>query len=153
MLLRLPHLRVVGPGLPSADPARTAAAGYAAAPLLPVRDAGLSSVYTGNIPDSAVRVSSAISWRPDGAAVAIISTIGDQPVQLYDCRTGALLATLASNADNPPHPIAASPFTLDGDQLNPLTVLRWSADGTRLLLLNANLGTITVWIGTDLPSA
>ena len=84
----------------------------------------------------------ALAWRPDGRVLAAFGPrVGaSPPVTLYDSATGHALATLAPVRDAghiaPPH----------------IDVLRWSSDGTRLLLYSQIFGTICLWRLAQLPA-
>jgi hypothetical protein len=59
-------------------------------------------------------------------------------VSLYDCATGRRLATL---------PLPRAPISLLGVQ----AALRWSPDGSRLLLTSAQWGLAVLWGPDQLP--
>ena len=64
-----------------------------------------------------------VAWRPDGKTVATFNLDNDQQVNLYDCATGWLLASISE----PQQPARFSGV---------LSALRWSPDGHHLLLLD-----------------
>jgi WD40 repeat protein len=70
-----------------------------------------------------------VSWRPDGRVLAAYNYYN---VTLYDCQTGRLLRML--NLQDEPAPLLGS-----------TALLRWSPDGTRLLLSSANEGVLNIW--------
>lgn len=84
-----------------------------------------------------------VAWRPDGRVVALDAAANDHSVQLYDCATGRLLASLVpltqNEARNTPH------------EQGEVNVLRWSPDGSKLLLFDTTLGRVTIWSGAALP--
>jgi hypothetical protein len=140
--------RIQPPGLPDASAQRIAELGLTGIPRLPLRDAGLGAVYkrmaTGLVDASSQHF--AIAWRPDGKVLAATPLVlqGDlfggtpsvppQPsvVTLYDCASGRALVTL---------PIPSSRIT---SPLDP-SLLRWSMDGTHLLLSQASSDTLVIW--------
>ncbi len=79
-------------------------------PLLPVHDAALLQI---------ANTSSVVAWRPDGRILAAFSYY--DAVNLYDCVTGRKIAFLPLSLRN--EPLAGS-----------VAMLRWSPDGTHLLL-------------------
>ena len=91
------------------------------APLLTVHDRALLRATFGSL---------AIAWRSDGRVLAATNFTGT--VDLYDCVTGQKLATLFVPVKHPP--ISGSP-----------AVLRWSPDGTHLLLSSAQWGIMNIW--------
>jgi hypothetical protein len=96
-------------------------------PLLPAHDAALLQVAI---------TTSVVAWRPDGRIMAAFNYYG--AVDLYDCVTGRKIATLALAFRD--QPLAGS-----------TALLRWSPDGTRLLLSSAWGGTISLWRPGQLP--
>jgi WD40 repeat protein len=96
-------------------------------PLLPIRDTALLRATLGSL---------AMAWRPDGRVLATTNFTGS--VDLYDCATGQKLATLIPHMNHTP--ISGSP-----------ALLRWSPDGTRLLLSSAQWGIINTWGPGQLP--
>jgi hypothetical protein len=110
------------------------------APWLPVRDAALQAVMDTN-PLEVV-----LAWRPNGAVLAAqAATSNDrngnptQPgVTLYDTASGHVLATLQP----PPQPAGAIPT---------VNTLRWTSDGSALLLLDRFSSSVIVWGSSLLP--
>jgi hypothetical protein len=78
-----------------------------------------------------------VSWRPDGRVVA---TDAAGTVNIYDCNTGQKLAALI-----PQH---LYPLNLDGGTGD---VLRWSPDGSHLLLASTTWG-LSIWGPSQLPN-
>jgi hypothetical protein len=141
--------RIQPPGLPDASAQRIAEFGLTGIPRLPLRDAGLGAVYK-RMATGGVDVSSqhfAVAWRPDGQVLAAtplvlqqnvvgaILNVPPQPraVTLYDCASGRALATL--------------PIPISNSITNPYdpSLLRWSLDGTHLLLEQASSNTLVIW--------
>ncbi len=83
-----------------------------------------------------LRGSPLISWRPDGRVLATYFARG--MVVFYDSRTGQALQTVVLPSDQ--HLLASS-----------LALLRWSPDGSHLLLSNAENGLLTIWGPGQLP--
>lgn len=113
-------------------------------PLLEMRDAALQQV-THAIPHDSADPNARqvnLSWRPDGRVLAAYGLTPGGPtgiaVVLYDTTTGHKLATLL-------------PMANIGTSLSTTTILRWSPNGSHLLLVSAPLGTITLWGPDDLP--
>jgi hypothetical protein len=159
-------LAAAQPSLPASDQL-AAYPGWASAPLLPVRDAGLGQAYAlsqhngvtspllyatapigPNGADSqgtqgATPRGVLVAWRPDGKVVAVDAAFPDHSVKLYDCASGRLLASLVplmqTAARNTPH------------EQGEMNVLRWSPDGTQLALFDTVLGRVTIWSGAALP--
>lgn len=105
---------------------------------LPLRDAGLSAILRTVNPGNQEGL--AVAWRPDGRVVAAYTDRGadgavsaTQPITLYGCASGKAFATL--------HPVAVPLGVLNGQR----KLLRWSPDGTHLLLFDSLLGTPLVW--------
>jgi hypothetical protein len=108
-------------GHPFPDPVILAALHLEHTPLLPVHDTALLRATFGSL---------AIAWRPDGRILAATNFTGS--VDLFDCATGQKLGTLFTPMNRTP--ISGSP-----------ALLRWSPDGTRLLLSSAQWGIVNVW--------
>lgn len=124
------------------------ALGLSAAPVLPIRDAALQAVCDLLGPGELDR-QIAVAWRPDGrmlAAQRVVASLradfapANHIVTLYDSATGHVAATLQPEA--PP-----SGLFFDGPSL-----LRWSPDGSHLLLYDRNLGAIVIWKHDALPA-
>jgi hypothetical protein len=90
-------------------------------PLLPARDKALLKV---------VDTATALAWSPNGHVLA--ADHAGKSVDLYDCRTGDRLASLALHDKG----VASSTAAI---------LLRWSPDGSRLLVSNLVWGMITLW--------
>jgi WD40 repeat protein len=121
----------------------------AQAPVLPVRDSALRAIYQSD------QAGGPVAWRPDGQVLAVWSVhndanlISNDVVTLYNCASGKVLARFdvppATASDLYPNLFG---FGAGGD----LGVwLRWSPDGSRLLLFSGARGTITIWGPTLLP--
>ena len=111
---------------------------------LPVRDAGLAAILRTVNPRD--QQGMAVAWRPDGRVVAAYtphspdgSITGSLPVTLYDCASGDALLTLT------PEIYRGVPLNGQAD------LLRWSPDGTRLLLFDSRIGAPLVWGPAYLP--
>jgi hypothetical protein len=133
------------PGQPLID---TSTFGDSPPPILPIRDAGMQTLIstlqsvstTLNVTRSAL-----VAWRPDGAVLAAQpgQTLAGAPanaIMLLDCVSGKTLATLRI-----PSHIRASGVSGNASQL------RWSPDGTRLLLYDPVLDVLVVWGASALP--
>lgn len=90
-------------------------------PLLPAHDPALLQVAT---------FFSAVAWRPDGRVLAAYDS--QDIVVLYDCNTGRRIRGM--------HPISNNSLA-DGSNV----LLRWSPDGSQLLLSSVQWGLVTVW--------
>lgn len=108
--------------------------------VLPVRDAGLRQFLT-TLSNNHVDGTTNAAWRPDGQVFAAQkggasdSHSPDQhAVLLFDCQTGAPVATLV--------PFGGGPDAAASGEPNLLT---WSPDGSRLFLFDTTLGTATIW--------
>ena len=90
-----------------------------------------------------------MAWSPDGKRLAVeappitlrgqtVPQVKDFAVQIYNCASGKLLGTLIPD------------LTLNGDYSG-TAFLRWSADGSRLLLYNPLLSGAQIWGAQELP--
>jgi WD40 repeat protein len=88
-------------------------------------------------------LSTALAWRPDGKVVAALGTDLDhagqptdaqQAVQVLDCASGSVRLSLTPLAD----PAHKQVFGYS-------SILSWSPDGSRLLLISGARGTATLW--------
>lgn len=132
--------------LPSA--ANLASQRIAARALLPARDKGLTQILADasrTMPGSTGSIQ--VLWRPDGRIVATPLQPSFSPrdpasaapeVRLYDCATGQLLSTLRE------------PIQPTSQESTPVYV-RWSPDGSHLLLLDSEYGTLALWSLSQLP--
>lgn len=77
-----------------------------------------------------------LSWRPDGRVLATYFTRG--MIVFYDSHTGQSLEALT---------LPASQHLLTGS----LALLRWSPDGTHLLLSSPSYGLLNIWGPDQLP--
>lgn len=134
------HLLVDGrfniPGHPIPDYQTLLALNMELLPLLPVRDKGLQRVlqiFAAN-PGQSNFNSASVAWRFDGAALAAYGAgdIYDTGVDIYRCTDGTHVATL--------QPSSPSPFQIGGG-----VILRWSDDGSHVLLFNVGLGPVMIW--------
>jgi dipeptidyl aminopeptidase/acylaminoacyl peptidase len=152
--------RLNSPQTPVPSAASLQATGLAGAPVLPARDAiaaDLSSQTPAHVHNpfgvSRSEAGAALAWSPSGRYVALLERIGPassvvNPNQLrvvvFDTATAKPLVTL-----NPE--VAANPNYRD--TVGGYTSLRWSADGSHLLLFDGNLGAISVFGPAQLPKA
>jgi hypothetical protein len=95
-------------------------------PLLPIHDGALLMV---------VQRATSLAWRPDGRILAAY-TAGNI-VNLYDCANGHKLASLLVQTKYPA-PAAQA------------VVMRWSPDGSHLLLSSVAWGLMSIWSPTHL---
>ncbi|HEY1391370.1 MAG TPA: hypothetical protein VGF38_22720 [Ktedonobacterales bacterium] len=121
-------------------------------PVLPMRDKGLAAALASQSQKpfqdaSGAPNSVAVAWRPDGRALAVVIppvvvpgkvALAPAGVDIYDCATGKLLATLHQP-------------TSPNSQSDPL-FLRWTTDSSHLLLLDAPTGYFTIWGPDQLPN-
>lgn len=109
-------------------------------PYIRARDAAMSDLARTPLPNS--NGGWALAWRPDGRMLAAFGPRSGStpPITLYDTATGRRLRTLAA--------------VRDAGQLvaGPRDILRWSADGQRLLLYSTIFGTICLWGPNQLPA-
>jgi hypothetical protein len=135
-------------GQPPAGKTTLAAVGASQWPLLAPRDAGLRQVLAALPPATSGNVAVyAVAWRPDGRVLAAYQAFGESTsghpapltVNLYDCATGRLLASLTPQHGTSGLPTHVLPF------------LRWSPDGSHLLLLSEATGAATLWGPGQLP--
>ena len=104
-------------------------------PVLQVHNKALVQVLhiLSSLPDTNISIN--VSWRPDGRVLAMDNA---GHVDIYDCATGRKLASL----------VPATPL----DRLNSIRdVLRWSPDGTHLLLSSTDWGPMQLWGPGQLP--
>lgn len=108
-------------------------------PVLPIRDKGLQRILqvilSNPVREYPIGVASALaSWRFDGQALAAYGASDpyDTSVNIYRCTDGAQVATLL--------PSSPVPRVIGGG-----TILRWSDDGSRVLLFNVNAATVAIW--------
>ncbi len=109
------------PGHPFPSYKALVALGLDQAPLLPIHDAALLMV---------VDRATALAWSPDGRVLAAY-TAGNI-VNLYDCANGHKLASLLVHTKYPAPPAQA-------------VVMRWSPDGSYLLLSSVTWGLVSLW--------
>ena len=98
-------------------------------PILKVRDMALQHLLlTLNASSSSVLA----SWHPNGFVLAAYNNLIED-LDLYDCMTGYEIASL----------LLPSPFT--NFVLGGTTLMRWSPDGSHLLLFDPQLGMAMIW--------
>lgn len=86
-----------------------------------------------SLPDTNIAIN--VSWRPDGR---VLATDNAGHVDIYDCASGRKLSSLVP---------ATPPDRMNGFQ----DVLRWSPDGTHLLLSSIDWGPMQLWGPGQLP--
>ncbi|HEX5441708.1 MAG TPA: hypothetical protein VFW76_12540, partial [Ktedonobacterales bacterium] len=145
--------RIAVPGQQTPDSATLARIGLENAPVLQPRDAALTAVLK-SYHDLSQNPYGALSpiylaWSPDGKRLAVetpvVRVLGQTPseikdfaIHIYDCASGNLLETLI------PH------LAVNGEN-SAAAFLRWSPDGSRLLLYNPLLSGAQIWGSRDLP--
>lgn len=148
--------RVALPDHPAPDPQALAAARATQAPLLPPRGPAMRRLYDemGPQPDGTYAPAQHLAWRPDGKVLAAeaevfydtnqqVGQVTDTAVVLYDTATGKKLTTLTPRADLQYQ--SGNYFT------GAFLWMRWSPDGSHLLLMDGYLGTLTIWGPSTLP--
>lgn len=144
--------RLALPGQSAPDSATLNQLGLNDAPILPTRDAGLAAAlrmyHDPNLNPQAQFTPVNLAWSPDGRRLAVeaqiprsgneLPRLTDFAVNVYDCATGKVLATLTPKLTPQP----------SSDQT---TFLRWSPDGAHLLLYTSTLGGAQIWGSKDLP--
>lgn len=116
--------------------------GYAGSPTLAPHDSAIASVYADieKAPGVPQTTGQTVAWRPSGTAMATIPTYepsatpAARTVTVYNTATGQVIAKLT--------PQANTQYAFDRQQT---PILRWSPDGSRLLLLDSQLGVVTIW--------
>jgi hypothetical protein len=145
--------RIAVPGQQTPNSATLARIGLENAPVLQPRDAALTTVLKSyhDLSQNPYGAQSPIylAWSPDGKRLAMEApVVGGQgqtspeirvfAVRVYDCASGKLLGTLIPN------------LTVNGEY-SATAFLRWSPDGSRLLLYNPLLSGAQIWGSRDLP--
>jgi hypothetical protein len=139
---------VVRPTGQPADPVETSFTHTEHAPLLPLRDAAMRTLFDDLTADGVANHGSAsvlTAWRPDGKVLVAGAAVGDprnprDAIRFYESAGGKLLSTL-----NVP---ARSLADVQGTEPR---AMRWSPDGSRLFLLDPNLQLATIWGPGTLP--
>ncbi len=146
--------RVAVPGQPAPDATDVTALQLVGAPMLPVRDAGMAAIlkryHDTSLNPNARLTQVNLAWRPDGKQVAVEAAIprddglirvSDFAVSIYDCASGKLLKTLT--------PDLQLAHVSAGLQFPPF--LRWSSDGSHLLVYDPVLTGAQIWGPDELP--
>jgi hypothetical protein len=128
-------------------------------PTMPIRDTAQQQLYVllTKIAAGGNKLFGDIAWNPTGRILAAISDNGSSdatsgsasspPVTLYDSATGKSLGTL-----QPPAVTHASANgSSSSSDINLISLLRWSADGSHLLVYSDQTGIITIWGPSMLP--
>jgi hypothetical protein len=97
------------------------------APLLPIHDKAFLKV---------IDTATVLAWNPNGHVLAAYS--GGKSVDLYDCINGDRLASLVLHSKDAP-------------SLADALLLRWSPDGSHLLISSVQWGLITLWSSNQVP--
>ncbi len=148
--------RIALDGQPAPDPTDLSRIGLAGAPVLPVRDAGMAAIlrryHDTSIDPNAWQTQINLAWSPDGKQVAVEAPIvrpdgservSDFAISIYDCASGKLLKTLTPQ-------LRLANITTGGGY-GPTAFLRWSPDGSQLLLYYPLLDGAQIWGTQDLP--
>jgi WD40 repeat protein len=149
----------VGEPTPTADELN-AVVGSLTPPTMPIRDTAQQKLYVllTKIAAGGNKLFGDIAWNPTGRILAAISDDGasdttrsasSSPVTLYDSATGKSLATLQPAANT--H--ASTNGSSASSDINVISLLRWSADGSHLLVYSDQPGTITIWGPSSLPAS
>jgi hypothetical protein len=135
--------------------------GQLTAPIVPIRDPAEQHLYvllTASANQGDMTLEN-IAWSPNGRILAAIpdeiSSLGTSgstnspPVTLYDCASGKTVGTLR------PAPVKQAPANEGSTNidLSSSALLRWSANGSHVLLYSDHLDTITIWGPKMLPSS
>lgn len=148
------HWRIPLTGQPSPDVETLTRVGLIGAPQLPVRDAAMAAVlqryHDTSLNPNAGLTLLYLAWSPDGKRLAVQAEMPpkagliapkDFAVSVYDCASGKALGTLTPTLG-----------LGSGAGIGiPQTFLRWSPDGSHLLLSTAGLNGVQVWGAKDLP--
>jgi WD40 repeat protein len=127
--------------------------GLSGAQLAAPRDAALASLFAtyAQAKQFAIFTTDSLAWSPDGKLLAVAGDLQvdaqpqNQPVTLLDTRTGKTVATLTPAVSTLDPLEQSNPAMQTPAPLTAHLQLAWSSDGSRLLLLNPMLGTITIW--------
>lgn len=136
----LASLSLDGDTQSGADMLASAPDGGSTEAILPVRDAALMALLLAAPPQSAAGEWE-VAWRPDGRELAAFR-LSNEPAHtagIYDCASGRRLLSL-------PLASASDETFVAGSS----ALVRWSPDGSRLLLFSPELGAITVLGPKDL---
>ena len=128
--------RVTWPGQQPPSSQSLVALGAVSLGTLPARDRAFKTLADSLPVTQNGSISLNIAWRPDGH---VLATYDSGNVDLYDCVTGQKLASLVPNQGNS--------LDLSGTQ----GVLRWSPDGSHLLLSSSTWGPVALWGPDQLP--
>lgn len=120
-------------------------------PVAPMRDKGLAAALAARAnPQFIAETGNGIvlAWRPDGRVLAVAvqpavvpGKVAPSPagVDLYDCATGRLLMSLHQQSE--------------ANSQNDALLMRWTSDGSRLILPNTATGYFTIWGPDQLPKS
>jgi len=148
----------IGEPIPTADELN-AVIGPLTVPTMPIRDSAEQQLYVllTKIAGGGDKLFGDIAWNPSGRILAAIPDAGSSdatngsassaPITLYDSATGKSLATLQPPANT--H--ASANGSSASSDINVISLLRWSADGSHLLVYSDQPGTITIWGPSILP--
>jgi len=143
--------RIPSADAPAPSQATLAALGLGNLPLLPVRDRALQIALDrlgALAPNQRGNAPMLVAWSPDGrllAAQLVPSELSESPhithhaLLIYDCATGKALIALTPDDSNTP---------TEGP-----TFVRWSPNGARLMLFDNQMGTLTIFGRSKIPSA
>lgn len=148
----------VGEPIPTADEL-TEVLGRQTVPAMPIRDTAQKQLFVllTKIAAGGDKQFGDIAWNPTGRILAAIPDDGTSdttsgsatspPATLYDSATGKSLATLQPPANT--H--ASANGSSASSDINVFSLLRWSADGSHLLVYSDQPGIITIWGPSMLP--
>jgi hypothetical protein len=133
--------------------------GKPSAPTIPIRDRAQQHLYvvlTASATNGGSKLED-VAWSPSGRILAAIPDeavsnegsggAGSPPVTLYDSATGKTVGTL--------QPPSMTHISANGGSTSPyinsISLLRWSAAGSHLLVYSDQLDAITIWGPSMLP--
>ena len=148
-------------GKPSPSASELNLVGRHSAPNVAIRDPALQRLLVSltSSANSGGHPLDEIAWSPNGHVLAAIpddissnltgGSANSVPVTFYDCATGRTIGTLQpqSHADISTNEGFADPYIIS------ISLLRWSADGSHVLVYSDQLDTITVWSLSMLPQS